>query len=143
LTEFNQRYEYKVISPGFYPEDRLSELGLLGWELVPVVQDWVNHISPTSTYFKYYGSAKLEGRRDFGGDAPHPTIKPRELIERYIRISGNAGSVVFDPFTGSGTTLVACENLSRRARCIEIDPGYAAVTLQRAADIGLHPELIQ
>jgi DNA modification methylase len=44
------------------------------------------------------------------------------------------GGIVLDPFSGSGTTLVACENLGRRGRAIEISPGYVAVTLQRMAD---------
>ena len=95
---------------------------------------WVNHISPTGTYSKYFISQKLEGRKDFDGEAPHPTIKPRELIERYIKISSNQQGVIFDPFLGSGTTLIAAQNLNRRCRAIELDIGYAAVTLQRFLD---------
>lgn len=47
------------------------------------------------------------------------------------------------PFLGSGTTLIACENLNRRCRAVEIDPGYCAVTLQRWSDLtGLTPTLV-
>jgi DNA modification methylase len=48
---------------------------------------------------------------------------------------------VFDPFLGSGTTLVACEQLSRVGVGIEISPGYVAVALQRLKDMGLSPKL--
>ncbi len=59
----------------------------------------------------------------------HPTEKPTELIERAI--SNHPYKLVFDGFLGSGTTLIACQKLGRRARCIEIEPGYVAVCLER------------
>jgi DNA modification methylase len=49
------------------------------------------------------------------------------------------GFVVLDPFLGSGTTLVACENLGRKGRGIEIAPQYVAVILERLAGLGLTP----
>lgn len=61
----------------------------------------------------------------------HPTMKPVELVERAIRNSSRSGDVVLDPFGGSGTTVVACENLGRHAAVIEIDPRYVDVTIQR------------
>ena len=42
--------------------------------------------------------------------------------------------VVFDPFLGSGTTMVAAQNLSRKCYGLEISPAYCAVILQRMAD---------
>jgi len=47
------------------------------------------------------------------------------------RVSGD----VYDPFLGSGTTMIVCERLGRKCRAIEIDPGYAAVSIQRWADL--------
>lgn len=73
----------------------------------------------------------------------HPTMKPVELVAPMVQNSSRPGDVVFEPFSGSGTTLIACESLGRRCRAVEIDPGYAAVTLQRWADAtGGTPELI-
>ena len=69
-------------------------------------------------------------------------MKPVELVERAINNSSLPGEVVFDPFCGSGTTLVACEKLRRKCRAIELDEGYAAVILQRLADMGLEPRLL-
>jgi len=72
----------------------------------------------------------------------HPTMKPVELIEKLICNSSRKDEFVFDPFLGSGTTLVACERQGRLGRGIEIAPEYVAVTLQRLADMGLQPERI-
>ena len=61
----------------------------------------------------------------------HPTMKPVELVERAIRNSSQRGDIVLDPFGGAGTTLIACQNLDRQARIIELDPQYADVTVRR------------
>jgi DNA modification methylase len=72
----------------------------------------------------------------------HPTTKPVELVTRMIVNSSRAGEIVYDPFCGSGTTLVACEQLGRRGYAVEIDPGYVAVALERLAAMGLRPMLV-
>ena len=70
-----------------------------------------------------------------GNERPdHPTPKPPEMIARIIKTSGVEYIPVFDPFAGSGTTGIACQNLGRKARMIEISPAYAAVILQRFTD---------
>lgn len=61
----------------------------------------------------------------------HPTMKPVELIERAIHNSSPCGGIVLDPFGGSGSTLIACEKLGRRARILELDPKYVDVTVRR------------
>jgi DNA modification methylase len=53
-------------------------------------------------------------------------------------------AIVFDPFSGSGTTLIACEQLGRRCRAVEIAPGYVAVALERwATATGRTPVLLE
>lgn len=69
----------------------------------------------------------------------HPTMKPPELVEMMLRNSTRQGEVVYEPFSGSGTTIVACERLGRSCRAVEVDPAYVAVTLQRLSDMGLEP----
>lgn len=66
----------------------------------------------------------------------HPTTKPVELVEKALRNSSRPNDVVFDGFGGSGTTLIAADRLSRRARLIELDPVYADVVLQRYSEYG-------
>jgi len=68
--------------------------------------------------------------RPFRNDL-HPTMKPVELVARAIRNSTKPGDVVLDPFAGSGSTMLACENLDRQARLVEIDPQYADVSVRR------------
>jgi DNA modification methylase len=54
----------------------------------------------------------------------HPFEKPLTLMERLIRIYTNPGDVIFDPFMGSGTTLIAAHNLGRDAVGSELDVDY-------------------
>jgi DNA modification methylase len=61
----------------------------------------------------------------------HPTMKPVELVERAIKNSSKPKDLVFDPFGGSGTTLIACEKNNRQARLIELDPKYCDVIVKR------------
>jgi DNA modification methylase len=61
----------------------------------------------------------------------HPTMKPVALLEALLRNSSRRDEVVFDPFVGSGSTLIACERLERRCFAIEIDPTYCDVVRRR------------
>lgn len=61
----------------------------------------------------------------------HPTMKPVELVERAVHNSSKGRDIVLDPFGGSGSTLIACENTGRRARLIELDPQYVDVIVRR------------
>jgi DNA modification methylase len=66
----------------------------------------------------------------------HPTMKPVELVERAIRNSSEAGDWVLDPFAGSGSTLVAAENIGRRCYTIELDPRFVDVIVRRYQSLG-------
>ena len=61
----------------------------------------------------------------------HPTMKPVQLLERAIQNSSQIGDIVLDPFSGSGSTLIACERTGRKFRGIEIDPAYVDVAVAR------------
>lgn len=62
--------------------------------------------------------------------AEHPTQKPIELMAWCIEKS-KAGELIFDPFLGSGTTLMACEQMNKRCFGCEIEPHYVDVILRR------------
>jgi DNA modification methylase len=64
----------------------------------------------------------------------HPTMKPVELVQKAIRNSSESRGLIFDPFGGSGSTLIACETTGRRARLIELDPRYVDVIVKRWQD---------
>lgn len=61
----------------------------------------------------------------------HPTQKPVPLVAHALGSSGKAGDLVADPFGGSGTTLVAAEQLGMRARLIEVSPTYCDAIVGR------------
>jgi DNA modification methylase len=61
----------------------------------------------------------------------HPTMKPVALVERAIANSSSPGARVLDLFLGSGTTLIACERLSRRCIGMELEPLYVQVAIER------------
>jgi DNA modification methylase len=63
--------------------------------------------------------------------AMHPTIKPVAMIADAIKDCSRRGGLVLDPFSGSGTTLIAAERTGRNARAIELDPQYVDVALRR------------
>lgn len=73
----------------------------------------------------------------------HPTMKPVELVARSLQNSSVAGGLVFEPFSGSGTTIIAGEQLGRRVRAIELAEKYTAVAIHRWATMtGEEPVLV-
>jgi DNA modification methylase len=73
----------------------------------------------------------------------HPTQKPIALFSATLKDYSEAGATIYEPFSGSGTTIIACEQLGRKCRAIEISPAYVAVALQRWADAtGKTPKLV-
>lgn len=61
----------------------------------------------------------------------HPTMKPIPLFDYLIRNSTDVGDTVYDPFCGSGTTLLACEQANRKCVAVELSPRYCDVILRR------------
>lgn len=61
----------------------------------------------------------------------HPTMKPVSLLTRLVGNSSRRGEIVLDPFGGSGSTLIACEQSERVGRTVEIDPVFADVIITR------------
>ena len=77
------------------------------------------------------------------GNVNHPTEKNAELLGKILDVTDMANTIL-DPFLGSGTTMIACENLGRKCRGCEIDPGYIGVILQRYKDtFKVEPVLIE
>ena len=89
---------------------------------------WNNGLD-VSVYKKYYNSNKMEGRKEAGN--VHPTIKPIKIIADKVQICSNKNGIVVDLFGGSGSTLIACEQLNRKCYMCELDPHYCDVILER------------
>lgn len=69
----------------------------------------------------------------------HPTMKPVKLIARLIGNSSREGELVLDIFGGSGTTMIAAEQLNRRCYMMELDPHYADVIIERWQNLTSQP----
>jgi DNA modification methylase len=106
------------------------EAVLYGW-----VENGAHYFTPDRTQ-----SSVFEVDRPHVSDL-HPTTKPIALIAAMIANSSRRGEAVYDPFSGSGSTIVAAAQLKRVGLGCELDPGYLAVALERLSSLGLKPEL--
>ena len=74
----------------------------------------------------------------------HAATFPVDFPEHFINTFTNDGELVYEPFIGTGTTLIACERLGRKCRAVEISPAYVAVAIQRWVDVtGGEPVLLE
>ena len=76
----------------------------------------------------HFDRAGKDEREHTGG---HATPKPIALCSRAIKSSSREGEIVLDVFGGSGSTLIACEQLNRKCYMAELDPKYCDVIIQR------------
>jgi DNA modification methylase len=108
------------------------------WKHEPCLYGWLKGDS-----HKWYSDRKqttvIEWDRP-SRNGEHPTMKPIGLFSYQIENSSKQGDIVIDAFGGSGTTMVACEQLKRKARVIEFDPKYCQVIIDRMKK--LDPTLI-
>ena len=66
-----------------------------------------------------------------GKQRRHPTQKPIELVEFLIKAYTNEGDIVLDPFSGSGTTAIACQRLNRQFLAIEKEREFYEYSVER------------
>lgn len=80
-----------------------------------------------------YPSAVTSGKGSDEGNilADHPTPKNVRMIADALLDTTRRGDLVIDPFVGSGSTIIACERIGRKARAIELDPFYVDLTIRR------------
>ena len=102
------------------------------WKHEPCLYGWKDGAA------HYWGSDRTQTTvLDFNKpsrNGEHPTMKPVELFKYQIGNSSKPGDVVLDLFGGSGTTAIACEQLGRKARLMELDPRYCDVIVKRWED---------
>lgn len=78
-----------------------------------------------------YPGANSFGRNREADLAAHPTVKNTAMITDAIRDCSKRGDIILDPFSGSGTILLACERSGRKAAAIELDPYYVDTAVRR------------
>ena len=76
-------------------------------------------------------NASAAGGNVDDGRTLHSTQKPVEVMRRPMLNNSQRGDLVYDPFVGSGTTIIAAETVGRQARCIEIEPAYVDMSIVR------------
>ncbi|HHU83390.1 MAG TPA: site-specific DNA-methyltransferase, partial [Firmicutes bacterium] len=106
------------------------------WQHEPILYGW----KPGAAH-KFYGGRNQSTIWQI--DRPmasreHPTMKPVSLCAKAIENSSKAGDIVLDLFGGSGSTLIACEQLNRTCYMTEIDPVYCDVIVQRYINLKGH-----
>lgn len=75
-------------------------------------------------------------------DKDHPTVKPLGLIKKFVKICTTEGQNVLDPYVGSGTTLVACAQMNRKAIGIEINQKYFDEACRRVENAYKQPDML-
>ena len=140
ITLGRQDYQWKH-EPAIYGwKDGAAHHFTLDRSLPTVIEDQPNVAKMTKEQMKDY-IKDLRARIDEGStilrvDKPtnsdlHPTMKPVRLIAQLIKNSSKRGEAVLDIFGGSGTTLIAAEQLDRKCFMMELDPRYADVIIAR------------
>lgn len=100
------------------------------WQHEPCFYGWVQGKQPTR---KPPANATTVWQVDQAGDSQglHPTQKPVELIQRMVEYHTLPGEVVYEPFGGSGTALIACELTGRVCYALELAPAFCDVIVRR------------
>ena len=98
------------------------------WQHEPCFYGWVQGKAPKRKPPPNATTVWLVGREQ---DHLHPTQKPVELFLRPISYHTQPGDLVYEPFSGSGTQLIAAEQLGRRCYALEQAPAYVQVAIER------------
>lgn len=110
----------------------------------PCVMGWVQGSKPEhdgNHEFDSVWEIDWEGKSRIAGD--HPTIKPVEIFARPIRKHTKPGDVCFEPFSGSGSQIIAAQQTGRHCYAIEIEPAFVDVAVRRWQEATGEPALLQ
>ena len=102
------------------------------WDFEPFMYGWPKGSQPAS---RPPADAKtvweIDSKIEDGAGSVHPTMKPLELFRRPIAYHTNPGQIIFEPFSGSGTAILAAEQTGRICYALELSPAYVDVAVQR------------
>jgi DNA modification methylase len=113
------------------------------WQHEPCLFGWVRGKKSHRISDEYPSTVWSFPTFPAGAEVDHPTSKPVELFMIPMLQHTRIGEICYEPFSGSGSQIIAAERLGRICRAIEINPGYVAVQLQRYLDAtDVRPELV-
>ncbi|UQZ90681.1 DNA methyltransferase [Deltaproteobacteria bacterium Smac51] len=98
------------------------------WQVL--VDGKLYHLTGQDLHLEEMATTVIEAPKPQRSDK-HPTTKPVALIESMVSNSSPSGGLVLDPFGGSGSTLIACEQLGRNCYTMDYDPKYVQVIIER------------
>jgi DNA modification methylase len=104
------------------------------WQHEPCFFGWIKGNKPKRAVDEWIGSVWQFPTQTAFEKTDHPTQKPLALFEIPIRQHTDAGDICYEPFSGSGTQILAAENLGRQCRAVELAAPFVAVALQRYLD---------
>jgi len=146
--------KYNLVWGGQYFADKLPvKEGWLTWCKRPVDMNFSNDnrtYATTELAWRDWGKAKFialvwDGGMRAGASENrtfcHPSQKPIEVMHWCLRQLPDDAETILDPFMGSGTTLVACQNLDRIGIGIELDPDYFNIACKRVDEATRQPRL--
>jgi len=102
------------------------------WQHEPILYGWLK--SGTHKWYAGRSEATIWNFPKPKRNSDHPTSKPLDLLAYPIRNSSQPNGIVLDTFGGSGSTLIACEQMDRVCHMLELDEKYASVILRRYAE---------
>lgn len=111
------------------------------WSHEPCFFGWIRGQKPKRVADNHPGSVWQVATADADTTGDHPTSKPTALWELPIEQHTSRGDLIYEPFSGSGTALVAAERTGRIAYACELQPAFVAVALDRLTQMGLAPRL--
>lgn len=89
---------------------------------------WCSFHTPVRIYHQLWNGMIREGEHE---KRVHPTQKPIRMLSEILQDFTNEGDIILDVFGGSGSTLIACEQLNRKCYMCELDPKYVDVIIER------------
>lgn len=114
------------------------------WQHEPCLFSWLKGNKPPRTADDYPPTIWVIPTIPNSERPCHPTPKPLAVFEIPIRQHTRLGDVCYEPFLGSGSQIIAGEQLGRKVYAMEIAPEYVAVALQRYLDAtGKRPEVVK
>ena len=127
------------------PENQWPADKFLFWVKQPITKNYSKNFGRFIEMIAYYPGPTFNNQEYWAnytgiyndtleGPRIHEFQKPVSLIERFVRILSNEGDVVFDPFMGSGSIILAAKNLKRNYVGIEIDEATYEVAKQRIGE---------
>lgn len=104
------------------------------WDYEPFMYGWRQGQRPDSSLRPPANATcvwEVESKIDDGASGIHPTMKPVELIRRPIGYHTKHGAVIYEPFSGSGTAIIAAESTGRRCHAMELSPVFVDAAVAR------------